>query len=34
MGGLATAELLHTHNNTVCDVTNRTVFMMPTQWMI
>jgi len=32
--GLATAELRHKHYNIVYDVTNRTIFMMSSQWMI
>jgi len=31
---LTTAELRHRHYNIVCDVTNRTVFIMSSQWMI
>jgi len=27
-------ELQHMHYNIVCDVTNKTVFMMSSQWMI
>jgi len=31
---LTTAELRHMHYNIVCDVTNRTVFILSSQWMI
>jgi len=31
---LTTAEPRHMHYNIVCDVTNRTVFIMSSQWMI
>jgi len=31
---LTTADLRHTHCNIVCDVTSRTVFIMPSPWMI
>jgi len=31
---LTTAELRHMHYNIVCYVTNRTVFIMSSQWMI
>jgi len=31
---LTTAELRHMHYNFVCDVTNRTVFIMSSRWMI
>jgi len=31
---LTTAELGHMHYNIVCDVTNRTVLIMPSQWMV
>jgi len=31
---LTTAELRHMQCDIVCDVTNRTVFMMSSQWMI
>jgi len=29
-----TGEQRHMHYNIVCDVINRTVFIMPSQWMI
>jgi len=31
---LTTAELRHMHDDIVCDVTNRTVFIMTSQWII
>jgi len=31
---VTTEELRHLHYNTVCDVTNITVFIMSSQWMI
>jgi len=31
---LTTAELRHMHYNFVCDVKNRTVFIMSSQWMV
>jgi len=31
---LTTAELRHMHYNNVCDVINKTIFIMSSQWMI
>ena len=34
MQGITTAELRHMPYNIVCDVTNKTVFIMSSQWTI